>query len=59
MGICRDIRGHCRTNLSQRSFDLVQTLDQLTAMEVASRPVQWLAAATSDIFESWHPDCRA
>jgi hypothetical protein len=59
MGIYRDIRGHCRTNLSQRSFDLVQTPDQLTAIQITNPPVQWLAAETSDIFESWHPDCRA
>jgi hypothetical protein len=51
MGICRDIRVHCCTNLSQRSFALVQAPNRLTAMQIASRPVQGLAAWISDFSE--------
>jgi hypothetical protein len=51
IGICMEIPVHCCDKLVRRSFTLVQAPNRLTAMQIASRPVQGLAAGISDFSE--------
>jgi hypothetical protein len=49
MGICGEMDADCCDKLVQRSSALVQTANHLTVVQIASSPVQWLAAETSDV----------
>jgi hypothetical protein len=51
IGICREFSVHCCDILVRHSFALVQAPNRLTAMQIASRPVQGLAAGISDFSE--------